>query len=1348
MSINNPQINSFRSNFLLDTVSSRQANTDWSDLIGIGTYGWFGGGIDTAGPAPTLSNVDRVDFSNDSPTSTSSRGGLSTARYYLGGVANANYSWFAGGLGSSQIDRIDFSNDSPTTANVRGPLLLTRYALAATGNVNYGWFGGGFAPAVTSSVERINFANESPASASPRGPLSSARYALAATSNANYGWFGGGYAPAAPTARVSWVERVDFSNDSPTAASPRGLLSAARQGLSAISNTNYGWFVGGINPGSSVVSTVDRIDFSNDSPTSASARGPLATSVQIRGASGNANYGWFGGGRTSLAGTVVISAVDRIDFSNDSPATAGIRGPLSSIRGGLAGTSNYVKPLIVPRSATSINISTGLVVVSNASYGWFGGGNAPAATTVVSRIDFSNDSPTASSPRGGLSSARAELASTGNANFGWFAGGVAPAGVTTVDRIDYANDSPSTAGVRGPLSIARYGLAATSNANYGWFGGGVGIPFGVLSSVDRIDFSNDSPATASVRGTLSSYRYRLGATGNANYGWFAGGWPSPGYSTIDRIDYANDSPTSAGPRGPLSLARDSLAATGNANYGWFAGGTTNDLGGGAVSIVERVDYSNDSPTAASPRGLLSSPSRYILAATGNANYGWFAGGNNSAGGVLSTIDRIDFSNDSPTAASPRGLDVTRNSHSASSNYVKSSFPITIGNNINYGTLFGGNSYGWILGGQTITNVDRIDFSNDTATASLRGFSAASRTNGAATNNTNYGWIGGGIGPTPLSTVERTDFSNDSGTASTRGLLSQARPYLSATGNTNYGWFGGGYVPGPAVLSTVDRIDFANDSPATASPRGPLSLARQNLSAVSNANYGWFGGGYVFPTNYSVVDRIDFSNDSPTTANRRSQLTIAKYHTSSVSNNNYGWFTGGRSRSVPGAAIYYSDTGRLDFSNDTVTLVTRASLSNDLYIHVGVSNGNYGWLTAGISNSLPTSYSAVYRIDYSNDTNSATTRGPLASSTKSSTSGFSNYLSTTAIRQIGTGTTLASSGTTLALNINLGIPQYAKTVNPVGTGAGTYGWFAGGNTTPSITIYSTVDRIDFSNDSPTAASARGLLALARNNLAATSNASYGWFIGGGLARYSVVERIDYSNDSPTTASPRGSLTGPRYALVATGNASYGWVTGGIDNNSPSNYYTTVERIDYANDSSTTGVRGSLKFSKYIGAATGNANYGWFAGGLILPAPYASSLVERIDYSNDSPTGASTRGLLSFERFSHAATSNANYGWFAGGGTGAVTALTSIDRIDFANDSPASSSPRGPLSASRFGLSGSSNANYGWFGGGSGGYLAPPSPTVYSIVERIDYSNDSPTAASRRGPLSAARYSLGGSSNYVK
>jgi hypothetical protein len=88
-----------------------------------------------------------------------------------------------------------------------------------------------------------------------------------------------------------------------------------------------------------------------------------------------------------------------------------------------------------------------------------------------------------------------------------------------------------------------------------------------------------------------------------------------------------------------------------------------------------------------------------------------------------------------------------------------------------------------------------------------------------------------LSPTPnVSTVDRIDFSNDLATASPRSPLGLARFALAATGNSNYGWFGGGYTSVP--VSRVDRIDFSNDS-VTASPRGPLSQARNALAATSN-----------------------------------------------------------------------------------------------------------------------------------------------------------------------------------------------------------------------------------------------------------------------------------------------------------------------------------------------------------------------------------------------------------------------------------------------------------------------------------------------------------------------------------
>ena len=100
----------------------------------------------------------------------------------------------------------------------------------------------------------------------------------------------------------------------------------------------------------------------------------------------------------------------------------------------------------------------------------------------------------------------------------------------------------------------------------------------------------------------------------------------------------------------------------------------------------------------------------------------------------------------------------------------------------------------------------------------------------------YGWFGGGA-----STVDRIDYANDTATASVRGPLSAARYYLAATGTSAYGWFGGGLSP--SIVSRVDRIDYANDT-ATASVRGPLSAARWGPAATGTSAYGWFGGGSI------------------------------------------------------------------------------------------------------------------------------------------------------------------------------------------------------------------------------------------------------------------------------------------------------------------------------------------------------------------------------------------------------------------------------------------------------------------------------------------------------------------------
>ena len=293
------------------------------------TAGWFGCGFIFGGGSATAA-VNRLTFATDTDSS-STRGSLSVARYWLTGTGTTTYGWYSSGTTSSGsgystvVDRITYATDT-ATASARTTMAFP-YAFSSTirnapasstDYTTYGWFGGGYYSGNdVSRVERLTYATDTDGLAT-RGPLSVSKQYMAATSTMTYGWFAGG-TPVAAT-----VSRITYATDTAT-ASTRGPLATATYRFAATGNGNYGWFAGGAGLGSGV----NRIDYANDTAT-ASARGPLSVDrYGFAGASDGNNYGWYSGATAGKS--------DRIDYANDT-ATASVRGPLTS-NGYLAATS-------------------------------------------------------------------------------------------------------------------------------------------------------------------------------------------------------------------------------------------------------------------------------------------------------------------------------------------------------------------------------------------------------------------------------------------------------------------------------------------------------------------------------------------------------------------------------------------------------------------------------------------------------------------------------------------------------------------------------------------------------------------------------------------------------------------------------------------------------------------------------------------------------------------------------------------------------------------------------------------------------------------------------------------------
>jgi hypothetical protein len=270
--------------------------------------------------------------------------------------------------------------------------------------------------------------------------------------------------------------------------------------------------------------------------------------------------------------------------------------------------------------------------------------------------------------------------------------------------------------------------------------------------------------------------------------------------------------------------------------------------------------------------------------------------------------------------------------------------------------------GWVAGGNSpqISSTERVIYSSDTATASLRGNLSRVVRNFAAAGNLNYGWFGGG---SPIvSTVDRIDFAADTGTASVRGPLSGTLYRHSTTSNNNFGWFVGGQGAGS---TKIERINFSDDT-SVASIRGTLTVARREHASSGNEDYGWFGGGYqpaLSPGQSSSVERVTYLTDTAT-ASVRGPLTAIMYVHKAVANDNFGWFGGGNSTRV----------ARIDFSSDTSTASARGPFQIQKQRASAADDDNYGWFFAGGFG--PTQYSRVDRIDFAADTNTSSLRGPL------------------------------------------------------------------------------------------------------------------------------------------------------------------------------------------------------------------------------------------------------------------------------------------------------------------------------------------------------------------------------------
>ena len=622
--------------------------------------------------------------------------------------------------------------------------------------------------------------------------------------------FNGEGLPDDPTGEITAIRRLDYSSDTITNVSDNIGEGRAASGQTVSSPTS-GYYAGGkISTISAPKSSISKLDFSSDtvSPVSATL-GPAPG--RSEGASlSNKNFGYFGGGQTVYSPEQYTSNIERIDFSNDttSDTTADI-------------TSGAVR---------------NLAATGNKNKGYFAGGQYTSPNQAyINKFDYSNDTTDTSTVSPGLSVARNSLAATGNDNFGYFGGG----GSDTVDRIDYSSDTiVSSPSPNVPvLPQTQSSGAATGNASSGYWAGGdiAGDPNN--DDAFKLDFSSGTFSTISnalpnsvpnlaafsaVRNFISDPNPLAPVpvpTIVRTFAYWTSGRDQPGGEKVSRFNYSNNTMIdSTGAEGPDLFRTKGAAATGNALFAYIAGGFNQD--NDYISSIGRINYSND--TAFLTPSLTLSVRTAYHGAMGNINFGYWTGGYddvNSFDDSRSQIDRIDFSNDTNDATVVANMGEYRSFHGAVSNQ----------------------SFGYIGGGlgdgsAKFSSIERYDFSNDTTDPStISSELSDSKSSMASVGNSSYGYFCGGelvtFPPDARSDVQRLDYSSGTGSIVTKGNLSEEITDAAGTSNSSYGWIGGGreYSTSQfgAINSFIFRIDFANDTAES------QNVGRSNFIAFNN-----------------------------------------------------------------------------------------------------------------------------------------------------------------------------------------------------------------------------------------------------------------------------------------------------------------------------------------------------------------------------------------------------------------------------------------------------------------------------------------------------------------------------------
>lgn len=371
-----------------------------------------------------------------------------------------------------------------------------------------------------------------------------------------------------------------------------------------------------------------------------------------------------------------------------------------------------------------------------------------------------------------------------------------PDGLTALTEISDVPDAPTigTATAGAESASVTFTAAAT---------GGSVTTFRATSTPGSITgTSATSPVTISGLTAGTSYTFQIrgeNATGNSAYssasnsitalapsfGYLALGSPTGSNYTTEIQKLNMNSGTLIAGGGDLSQARATgagLSNSGSSGAGYIWGGTNNFQAATSLDRVDKIAFSNDTKS-----NFTAPTSIYQPAGCSNLGVaGYVMGGWRSGSGRVTTVTKINFSNDSVS----------------NTNSLAIALQASVGgeNNGTAGYALGGNTSG---GYQSL--MQKIAFSNDTRTTLSNSLDTGFADANATSNKGDAMYTGGG-GPNGSSTAQGRKFTFSTESSTTRDWFLGNATFQCATASNN-GVAGFYYHSG----GRLDRLTFSNET---------------------------------------------------------------------------------------------------------------------------------------------------------------------------------------------------------------------------------------------------------------------------------------------------------------------------------------------------------------------------------------------------------------------------------------------------------------------------------------------------------------------------------------------------------